>query len=226
MSTFESTRNSMKMCGMPPFTDRVFDKQEVNRCCSGVPLTEPSSELLSALEKVRAYSMGEEANTDWRERSLNDIVKYILEKLHRPIGIHLLNLETLIDMVTETHGDEIGDLMSRIRDGFTSLRGMLLAHFLHEEDVLFPWILSGKGNSAGAVIDAMRMQHMKIAAKTKFVATSASQLPRSTIPCLGQQVLYITVKEIESEISHHVHMENNILYPRALGEEGRYASSP
>ena len=66
----------------------------------------------------------------------------------------------------------------------------------------------------------MRQHHRNIAVKTKSVAAVASRLPISATTCLGQQALYTTLKELESEISHHIHMENTVLYPRALEEFG------
>jgi iron-sulfur cluster repair protein YtfE (RIC family) len=43
-----------------------------------------------------------------------------------------------------------------------------------------------------------------------------SRLPRSASPCVGQQALYPGLKELEADISHHIHMENDILYSRVL----------
>jgi regulator of cell morphogenesis and NO signaling len=84
--------------------------------------------------------------------------------------------------------------------------------------VLFPWMLSGNGNNAGELVDDMRHQHVNIAAKMKSAMALASRLPLSTTTCLGQQALYTTLKRLESEFSNHIHMENTLLYPRALGE--------
>jgi regulator of cell morphogenesis and NO signaling len=225
MNKDQINENWEEMFGMLPFTDRVFDTQEINSCClerspSMALSRRPSSALLSALESLRSHLMGEEAIADWSDHSLDELVDDILKRLHRPLCVRLLNLETLIDMVMETHGDEIGDLMHQLHEGFSSLRGMLLEHLLQEEDTLFPWILSGNGNSAGDIIESMRQQHRSIAVKTKYVVSVASRLPISTTTCLGQQALYTTLKELESKISYHIHMENTVLYPRALGELG------
>ena len=224
MGKMETNETADELADILTFDSRVFDKQEVNSCyrdClpSTVPTRTPPSALLSALEGVLSHSTGEEAIDDWSDRSTHELIDYILRKFHRPLGVHLLNLEILIDMIIETHRKEIGELMGKIRAAFVSLRGAILEHLMKEEDIVFPWIRSGNNRSTvKAIVYDMRQQHRGIAAKMKTVVGKTSRLPGTAGICVGQQALYATLEELEAGLFYHIYMENNVLYPRVLGE--------
>ncbi len=211
--------------GLLPFVDRVVNKVEINRCCSRSAVFETRElarreELSSMLDAMRIFAQRETEILDGIGIPLVDLVTHILDRYHRPLGVRLLNLETLIDMVMESHRGEIADQTNRIKETYISLRRELLPHLLQEEDVLFPWILSGNGRGAVELIDDLSVQHKVIAMKTKTIAALTSRIPMSESPCEGRPALYTTIKALETGVFEHIHVENNILYNLVLGESG------
>jgi regulator of cell morphogenesis and NO signaling len=209
-----------------PFVDRVITKREINACCRYRDLLESTAkseqpDLSSVLDQVRASAFRNDDAAKWMSLRLDELVEHILNKCHRPLGARLLNLETLIDMVEESHGNEIGDPTCEIKEAFVSLRGEILDHLLHEEDMLFPWIVSGNGRCPVEMIDDLKYQHKVLAMKAKTVAASASRLPMKTNSCEGRTALFTTLKALETDIDNHIFLENNVLYPRVVRESGR-----
>jgi regulator of cell morphogenesis and NO signaling len=149
---------------------------------------------------------------------IGDLVVHLMERCHRPLGARLLNLETVIDMVKESHTDDADDRTERIRGAYLSLRSDLLPHLLLEEDILFPCIISGKDTGSVDLIEDLQNQHKVIAKKMKTLAASVSKLPMSENTCEGRQTLYTVVKALEADVSCHIHFENDVFYVRVLRE--------
>ena len=103
-----------------------------------------------------------------------------------------------------------------IRAGFDDLRESVLEHLLEEEDVLFPWIVSGNGDSAIAVINEVREQHKVIAVKAKTVLSQAAWLLGRPATCDSQRALHASLGDFVNALAVHINVENHVLYPRAM----------
>jgi regulator of cell morphogenesis and NO signaling len=207
-----------------PFSTRVLKKKEVNACCrpkkrGGVPGDPRETGGSLPVELARISPVGERAIGDWIDRPLRDLVLYIVESFHRPLGVKLLNLETLVGMVTESHSEENRGASRRLYTAFAKLRDEVLDHLFKEEDIIFPWIASGNGRSAADLVDDLGTQHKVIAVQLKTVITLAEEFARDDHRmCDGIAALCATLGEVETVLSDHIHMETNLLYPRALRE--------
>ncbi len=214
-----------KTTGQFPVNEHIFKQDEIDSCCQdgdqsfGAGNTIPE-DLSSFLEHARPDLEVHDAIALSADLPTDELVNFILKECHRPLGARLLNLETLIMMVSDSHGDEseTRDMVSRLRGGFKELRAAVLEHLLEEEDVLFPWIVSGNGNSAIEIIDDLKEQHKIIAVKAKTVLAQAAWLLGRRQTCSGQRALHTALEAFVRELAVHINVENHVLYPRALSE--------
>lgn len=92
-------------------------------------------------------------------------------------------------------------------------------HMQKEEQILFPLIVSGRGAAAGGPIHVMEREHEDVAADLERIRG----LTRDYVPpegaCGTWRALYLGLAEFERELMEHVHLENHILFPRALRSE-------
>ena len=213
-----------KLAEIIPFAKRVLEKKEINSCChrkkrGDLPGDRKEMTFSPVVELARTVAMDERAIGGWIGRPLGELVHYILESVHRPLGVKLLNLETLVGMVTESHSAENRQVSRRLSTAFAKLRDEILDHLFKEEDIVFPWIASGNGRSAADIVDDLGTQHKVIATQLKTVITLAEEFSRDGHRmCDGIAALRATLGEVEMVLAEHIHMETNLLYPRALRE--------
>lgn len=205
-----------------PFCDRVLKKEEINQCCrerkDGAASVISSIPLSDLLARIRLEALDRGENDQWGRCSIRELAQSILATLHRPLGIHILNAETLVEMIEASHSRAAGETVRQLRAAFTDFRRELIAHLFLEEDVLFPWIFSGNGWSALELIDDLRNQHKILAVKIKTVSLPAIKMAEAKNTCEGCLALCATLKKVETVLLDHIHMEDNLLFPRALLE--------
>ena len=199
---------------------RVYRKGELNECCrsrnarakEGCSTVSPAAVSLDGLNDVLNLS----AFAVQDGLSLRESAHSVLTSLHRPLGAHVLNAETLIEIIEESHGAEAPKTVGKLRDAFADFRRELMSHLFLEEDVLYPWIFSGNGWSALELIDDLQYQHKVLAMKIKTVSVPALRLVKMKDVCDGRIALLRTLKKLEALLNEHIRAEETILFPRAL----------
>ena len=227
MRYHEPDSATIKMAGLLPLDERVFKKTEINSCCrnGGQPIGDTDifpEDLSSYLEHAHPDLEIHDSVALAADLPTDELANFVLKECHRPLGARLLNLETLIEMIEDSHGEEreAGEMMSRVRGGFEELRAAVLEHLLKEEDILFPWIVSGNGSSAVEMIGDLKEQHKIIAVKAKTVLAQAAWLIGRQETCSGERALHAAMGEFVRELAVHINVENHVLYPRALSGRG------
>jgi regulator of cell morphogenesis and NO signaling len=92
----------------------------------------------------------------------------------------------------------------------------VLEHLAKEERILFPLILSGRGAQAGAPIHVMEIEHEDHRANLLEIRRLTSGLVAPAPACTTWRALYLRLADFERELMEHIHLENNILFTRAL----------
>lgn len=204
-----------------PFCNRVFQKQELNACCRNREFVKDINatsrlSLAAILESVRSDALRERDTFSWTLRPLDELAGYILEYLHRPLGVHLTNAGTLIEMIEESHGDAHAETILQLRKAFENFRREMENHLSLEEDVLFPWIISDGVHWAHELVSTLRHQHARLSQKVRSVITPAVRLAELRGGCEGCRALCTTLKRLETLLLDQIHFENNLLFPRAF----------
>ncbi len=100
-----------------------------------------------------------------------------------------------------------------------ALSQTLLDHLDKEEQGLFPMILSGRGGQPSAQVFALEREHEDVALALQKTRDLTTDLVPPAEACTTWRALYLRLDELEAEVMEHVHLENNVLFRRALCAE-------
>jgi regulator of cell morphogenesis and NO signaling len=225
-----------------PGATRVFEKFGVDYCCGGDrPLAEACEmagitmeEVASSFEQYETLSQAQLNAQDWRVESLSQLVTHIVNKHHRFTREELDGIEPLLAKVCSVYGERRPELL-RIKALFADLKHELDLHMMKEENVLFPFIrqmetatISGLPAPVpmfGTVRNPVRMMMTEHDGAGEVLRTFRQLSNDYNLPpdaCASYQSLYSRLEALEQDLHQHIHLENNILFPRAIEiEESR-----
>ena len=219
-----------------PGSIRVFEQYGIDFCCGGSkPLAEACQEkgvsveqLLTEVEKAQKLP-GNASSRDWSTATLSDLVQHILEKHHAYLRSELPRLEQMLAKVLQAHGERHGDSLQPLSKFYAGLAKELSDHMWKEENILFPLIQqmeqtqSSAGMSPSPPIQMMQMEHESAgnALRQMREVTGNYQVPEDG--CQTYRALLDGLRTLEADLHEHIHLENNILFPRALDLEATLA---
>jgi regulator of cell morphogenesis and NO signaling len=212
-----------------PNATRVFEKLGIDYCCGGQKSLEEACATanVSTEDIVRALEQGRTASTaaerDWNTAAIGELVDHIIDKHHTYVKTEISRVQALITKVAGVHGTNHPELL-QVRTAFTELANELTAHLMKEEQILFPYLremASGKecGPSCFGTIQnpirVMMMEHESAGEKLREIrqATNNYALPHDA--CFSYGTLFTAFQEFEQDLHQHIHLENNVLFPRA-----------
>jgi regulator of cell morphogenesis and NO signaling len=224
----------------------VLQRHGIDFCCGGRrPLAEVCHDRGLDVDAVRdeiAAATAETAETaaperDWTEAPLADLTAHIVTRYHGSLRVELPRLAAMADRVLAVHGAKHPDVLPALVRTLQALRTELESHIAKEEQILFPWIeelerrggngSTGRGAEAtpatpsvGAPIAMMESEHDEAAGALAEMLrlTGGYQLPEGA--CTTFRGLYHGLAELEDDLHRHIHLENHVLFPRALALEG------
>ena len=221
-----------------PQATRVFEKLKIDYCCGGdTPLGEACAtagievaNLERMLEEVgRAPGNG---SLDFAKTTLGELIGHILDKHHVYTKEEMARLEPLIEKVISAHGENHPELRS-LGGLFQQLCADLRPHMFKEEQILFPYILEMETSALqnrpapfapfGTVNNPIRMMMMEHETVGDLLRELRALSSSYTVPpdgCISYQTLYQALEAFEKDLHQHIHLENNILFPRAIELEG------
>ncbi len=206
-----------------PSATRVFARHHIDFCCGGgKALGEvceqnglDGSAVLAEIERELASpSPGE---ISWEDAPLDELIEHILVTYHAPLREELPRLEGMARKVADVHRDKRPDMLPELVAVFTGLREELEQHMEKEEQILFPMIRRGEGEMAMGPISVMEHEHESAGrALTRLrELTGDYRVPEEA--CTTWRALWHGLETLESAMHQHIHLENNILFPRSLG---------
>jgi regulator of cell morphogenesis and NO signaling len=213
-----------------PATIRVFQQHQIDFCCGGkVPLTQACSahglDLDTILGDLQAAVAPAAAEPTWADATLKALVAHIQARYHRPLRLELPRLEVMLDKVVSRHGDRLPDVLLPLQKTFKRLREELLDHMSREDRVLFPVIVALEAGDAVPRADAtawiqspiavMESDHEAAGAALAFIRQTTGGFTPPDWACPTFRGLYYGLAQLETDMHLHVHLENNILFPRA-----------
>lgn len=207
-----------------PLATKVFGRHGIDFCCGGGRSLrdvcgEQDLNAEEILEEIGRESAGENASEErWDQAPLGDLIIHILATYHRPLDEELPRLESLARKVLEVHGDKQPEVLSELLSVFISLKIDLEDHMAKEEDVLFPMIRQGQGMMADGPVAMMEEEHELAGAALKRLRELTNDYRVPEEACASWRALWQGLAWLEESLHHHIHLENNILFPRALGE--------
>jgi regulator of cell morphogenesis and NO signaling len=225
-----------------PAATRVFEKLGIDYCCGGnKSLAEscraaklPMDQVLDALEvaeqSARAARVAQN-DRNWQTEPLADLVAHIKNTHHKYTRDEIARLGPLFDKVCSVHGKNHPELFD-VRNSFRALADELAMHLMKEEMVLFPYvvrmeesviqkepILPPPFGSVQNPISMMEHEHDSAGNALRAMRQGSSGYAPPTDACVSYQTLYQALADFEADLHQHIHLENNILFPRAIAME-------
>jgi len=155
-------------------------------------------------------------------------VNHIVEVHHAYMKKALPRLRLLVPKVLHAHEANHGDLLRQVDTLFTALDAELSGHLHKEEQVLFPHIVaaSGGGTKRPAAFGSVRNPIRQMETRARQRRRDPGQTPRGHAQlrapddaCPTFKAVYDELQQMEADLHQHIHLENNILFPRAVGLE-------
>jgi len=207
--------------------DRIFESLGIDYCCGGHrPLEQacktagaPVDKVLSLLDEARQQQPAP-TTTDWQKAGLADLVAHIVETHH------VFRLTDLFTKVVAAHGERHPEL-HELQSTFTALSDELHSHLGKEEQILFPYISQKEHGMQphacfGTVENPIRMMMFEHDNAGEALRVMRKLSGDYTVPagaCLSYAKLYEALERLEADLHQHIHLENNILFPRAIAAE-------
>lgn len=214
-----------------PVAARVFEKHGIDYCCGGKNSLETACKergiaLESLLGELAASKPGLEEH-DWKAVPLRDLIAHIVTRHHAYLKSELPRIADLFAKVLRAHGEREPRL-AEVSEVFEVLKEELDAHLMKEEMILFPAIVRiGAGSSAGVPcsiehpIARMEYEHESAGRALAQMRHLTLDYYISDEACNTYRALFAALIELEGDLHQHIHLESNILFPRAAELQAR-----
>jgi regulator of cell morphogenesis and NO signaling len=222
-----------------PAATRIFEKLGIDYCCGGnQSLNEACraanlqlDQVLDSLEMAEQTTRSEQNLHDWQSEPLADLITHINTTHHKYTREGIARLGPLLEKVCSVHGKNHPELL-HIRATFAGLAQELTMHMMKEEMVLFPYIarmeesviqnepiLPPPFGTVQNPVSMMEHEHDSAGAALCAMNQASSGYSAPLDACVSYQTLYRALREFEADLHQHIHLENNILFPRAIAME-------
>jgi regulator of cell morphogenesis and NO signaling len=224
-----------------PAATRVFEKLGIDYCCGGGKSLAQACgaanlQVANVVELLRSAEVSAEARqvpatTDWATAPLADLILHIKQTHHAYTRDEIARLGPLFDKVCNVHGPNHPELLE-IRHDFRALAQELTTHMMKEEYVLFPFVerleeavIAGEPvipapfGSVNNPVSMMIHEHETAGNLLRNMRSLSEGYTPPAQACTSYKTLYAALSEFERDLHQHIHLENNILFPRAVEME-------
>ncbi|HKZ02813.1 MAG TPA: iron-sulfur cluster repair di-iron protein [Pyrinomonadaceae bacterium] len=220
---------------------KVFEGLKIDYCCGGEKTLEEAcakaglepDNVMQLLAQAEAQAEKVSAPS-FQNESLTELITYILDKHHVYTKSEMSRLGELVKKVIGAHGQNHRELQT-VSSLFRQLCADLEPHIFKEEQILFPYIQALEKSHVenrpapfipfGTVNNPIRVMMMEHDTVGDILRELRRVTSDHTVPqdgCMSYQSLYHGLEAFETDLHQHIHLENNILFPRAIElEESR-----
>lgn len=223
-----------------PQATRVFERLGIDYCCHGERLLAEACALahveVADVERYLAEAAERPAepgrdDATWQRAPLFGLIAHIIQKHHYFVRRELRRIEPLLARVIATHGEGHPELLE-VQRQFRALGDELVQHMMKEEQILFPYVTQLEESETrrepmepppfGTIENPVRMmmhEHESAGAALRFMRAKTGDYRLPNGACAGYETLFSALQDFEQDLHQHIHLENNILFPRALALE-------
>ncbi len=222
----------------------VFRKYGIDFCCKGNRTIAQACEGKALVaedlmqEVTKALATATSTGTDFTSWPLDLLADYI-QKIHHSYVTHKTpELRAYLDKINKVHGDRHPEL-GEVLDLFVASTNELLQHMEKEENILFPYIrILSEAERSGATptpppfgsiqnpINAMMHEHEHEGERFARIAEITDNHTPPADACATYKVAFANLQAFEADLHTHIHLENNILFPKAIALEKELMSVP
>jgi regulator of cell morphogenesis and NO signaling len=212
----------------------VFQRFGIDFCCGG------KRSVLSAcktadveaglvLESLKELGAAERSSDDLAHWPLDRLVAHIVDTHHAYIRSSAPTITAYLEKLVKVHGARHPEL-ARVAHVFSQMSRELIPHMMKEEHVLFPYIGELFHVDAGprlpspfgTVLNPIRMmerEHEEVGNEMRIIRELTNDFTPPEDGCTTYRVCFAELKRFEEDLHRHVHLENNILFPKTVSLE-------
>jgi regulator of cell morphogenesis and NO signaling len=211
----------------------VFEEYGLDFCCKGNrPLSEACSEknidtkkIINELKNHGEKNNGEQKANEWQ---LDFLIDFIINNHHQYVRRMIPIISLHSDKVASVHGKNHPETL-QIADLFLTVREELEGHMMKEERILFPYIkqmvnaqrenIELNQPPFGTIHNPIRMmesEHASAGDALYKIRDLSENFSAPSDACNTFKALYSELKEFEEDLHKHIHLENNILFPKSI----------
>ncbi len=215
---------------------QVFKKFGIDFCCGGKKTLKEVCDRKGIdveIVETELNAFKEDDNTyfDFDNWDLDFLADYIINTHHKYVKESLPFMVELSNKVATVHGSGHPELLE-VATVFSSLAKDFALHLMKEENILFPYIKElvqakkderslptapfGKINTPTQM---METEHEKAGEDMQAIRNLTNNFELPYGACSSYQILFTKFAEFENDLFNHVHLENNILFPKAIALE-------
>ena len=212
----------------------VFKKYNIDFCCGGKKTVEEACAKKGVdpavvefeLKKIDEKPLNNTHNfNSWK---LDFLADYIVNNHHQDVSEAIPFLAELSEKVSRVHGEHHPELVEIERHTQAVIHELTL-HMRKEEMILFPYIRQmvqatedhkpiapPPFGTIANPINMMEEDHLMAGNALESIASLSNQFTPPVDACMSYRVLFAKLQEFQQDLHQHVHLENNILFPKAL----------
>jgi regulator of cell morphogenesis and NO signaling len=212
-----------------PSSARVFERHGVDFCCGGrtpraIACEERGVPVGAILREIDLSAAVADDQRDWSSATLSELAAHIVTTYHQVLRQELPRLQAMMTKVVKAHGAKAPELLAQLDASLNELSADMFAHMHKEEVVLFPAIVRLEVEGVSSLpldrpVRVMEHEHDRAGELLGDLRRVTGNFEPPDWACATVRALYQGLAELESEMHMHVHLENNVLFPRALALE-------
>lgn len=224
-------------------TANVFKKSGIDFCCNGNRTIEDAcnqkkinvDELIQSLQNVAQINNSADG-INFNSWPLDLLADYIEKKHHRFVESKILEITPFLNKIVKVHGPQHPEL-NEVQLLFQGCADELTVHMKKEELVLFPFIrklelakqngtpVNAQFGSVKNPIQNMMNEHTAEGERFRKIAELTNNYTPPQDACNTYKVTFSLLNEFEDDLHQHIHLENNILFPKAIDIEKKFVSA-
>ncbi len=219
----------------------VFKKHGIDFCCGGgitieKACTKNGVDYATLEKELMAVDEIPNRNYDYNSWDLDFLIDHIINVHHTYVEQSLPIILQYAEKVATVHGHHYEEVL-KINSLFQDAAADLASHLKKEELVLFPYIkqltkMEKEGKELTPVhfgkvnnpIAMMEQEHETVGGIFKVIAKLTNNYTPPEEACNTFRALYASLEEFEQDLHQHIHLENNILHPKAIALEKKLES--
>ncbi|MBN8880629.1 MAG: iron-sulfur cluster repair di-iron protein [Chitinophagaceae bacterium] len=226
-------------------TAGIFEQAGIDFCCNGNRTIEAAcnekklsvDELIGQLQQtINTLPPTEAAISDYKSWPLDLLADFIEKKHHRYVTTQIPVIQSFLEKIVKVHGGRHPEL-AEIKTHFDACAGELAVHMKKEELMVFPFIRKMvQAKQAGATevaatpfgtvqnpIRVMMHEHDTEGERFRKIKELSNQYNAPADGCNTYKAAFATLKDFEDDLHLHIHLENNILFPKSIELEKSFA---
>ena len=203
-----------------PAAARVLYRHGIDFCCGGKSTIDEACaasgvDWATLLDEIKGEQTNAEEDARWEDRPIDEIVEHIVRKYHEPLRKELPRLIELSGKIERVHIDK-PDRPHGLKAHLMQMLEDLEIHMIKEEKILFPLVRSSRFSLAQMPVKVLMIDHRDVGDALRRVRELTNHLKIPEYACASWRDLYRSLEQLEFDLYQHIHLENNVLFPRIL----------